>query len=221
MFDILQSQYQNMECIKTLTDNLNKRYGTLNEEPTDPIDETIAEIEELNKERHGENNIKGKIICISGSTRFKPQIVAMKKALEKYGAIVLTPEYYSHYEGVELTEKQLDVLEKVHMEKLKGCDLHVVIAESKFGIDIHNSSSINANSFTVGESVHEELIYTLDHYIGTLIVPISPMVIDIQTIEKIANHNARLIANEGYKNAVFTAQSFSNYIVLDDVKITE
>ena len=69
VFDIIQSHYQDMKSIEVLAENLNKRFGTLNEDSkeflkkegttivddeksTEPIDKAITEIEEVNKERH-------------------------------------------------------------------------------------------------------------------------------------------------------------------------
>ena len=63
----------------------------------------------------------GKIICICASTKFKDVVIQHAKEQTLMGNIVLCSHIFSH-SGDEITEKEKELLDRLHLEKIDMCD---------------------------------------------------------------------------------------------------
>ena len=68
-----------------------------------------------------------KIICLCGSSKFKPLFRQKEKELTLKGYIVLLPAIFSHYDNITLSNKQKDDLDLLHKEKIKLADSILII----------------------------------------------------------------------------------------------
>lgn len=84
-----------------------------------------------------------KIICLCGSTKFKPLFKDAETYFKSLGYVVLSCECFSHYEGIELSEKIKNKLDELHMKKIEIADVVLVINPGGY----------------IGESTRKEIMY--------------------------------------------------------------
>lgn len=84
-----------------------------------------------------------KIITVCGSLKFKEEIMNIAFQLSIKGNIVLTPLFPYREEDMKLTEEQINMLGKVHKEKIKLSDAIVIV---------------NVGNY-IGESTNSEIEY--------------------------------------------------------------
>ncbi|KKM63236.1 hypothetical protein LCGC14_1513530 [marine sediment metagenome] len=85
------------------------------------------------------------IVCLCGSTKFKPVFEKAIKEETLAGRIVVAPGFYTHYDGI-LVEPEVKVaLDKLHLAKIDLCDVVLVINPGGY----------------IGESTRNEIEYAL------------------------------------------------------------
>lgn len=68
-----------------------------------------------------------KVVCLSGSTRFRDVFLTTDRTLTLSGHIVLSCGVFSHAEGITLTEGQKADLDALHLAKIDLADAVFVI----------------------------------------------------------------------------------------------
>ena len=68
-----------------------------------------------------------KIITISGSLKFKNEILAISEKLELAGNAVIAPIYPTNKDKDAYTEEEVEILDKMHKEKIKISDAIYVV----------------------------------------------------------------------------------------------
>jgi hypothetical protein len=129
------------ECISCIEQNSIQKYVecTKSKEATGEISE--EQIKLFNKINDVINNIglgwDFKSVCICGSSKFTDLIAVIKWELEKKGILATglhyLPEWYTKFKGWDEShhgaeqEGVTDILDKVHLEKIKkyDCELHL------------------------------------------------------------------------------------------------
>jgi len=88
-------------------------------------------------------NIKPKIICLCGSTKFKDtyEKITLRETLK--GKIVLSVGCFMHYDNINITEKQKNILDELHLRKIDLADEILVLNVNKY----------------IGESTRNEIEY--------------------------------------------------------------
>lgn len=75
-----------------------------------------------------------KIITICGSLKFKSEMIAVAEKLELQENAVITPIYPTNSNKDAYTDEQVDILDKMHKEKIKISDaIYVVNAGGYIG----------------------------------------------------------------------------------------
>lgn len=90
------------------------------------------------------------IITICGSSRFKEEILKARERLTLEGYIVLSPDVFSHYDNIELTEDQKNMLISMHKSKIYLANtIYVVNKDGYIGEglkeEIEYAESLNKN----------------------------------------------------------------------------
>ena len=68
-----------------------------------------------------------KIITICGSLKFKSEMIAVAEKLELQENAVITPIYPTNSNKDAYTDEQVDILDKMHKEKIKISDAIYVV----------------------------------------------------------------------------------------------
>lgn len=68
-----------------------------------------------------------KIITICGSLKFKNEILAISEKLELAGNAVIAPIYPTNEDKDAYTEEEVEILDKMHKEKIKISDAIYVV----------------------------------------------------------------------------------------------
>ncbi|GIN61856.1 hypothetical protein J27TS8_18490 [Robertmurraya siralis] len=68
-----------------------------------------------------------KVITLCGSTKFKEQFEKTNAYLTMQGNIVISLGFFEQSEGIEITQEQVRLFEKIHYEKINISDEIVVI----------------------------------------------------------------------------------------------
>lgn len=86
------------------------------------------------------------IITLCGSTKFKPEFMAMLENLTLAGNCVFLPGYYGHDENaIPISEEVKNNLDKLHKEKIKMSDAIYVINKDGY----------------IGDSTRSEIDYAI------------------------------------------------------------
>ncbi len=93
-----------------------------------------------------------KVITICGSLKFKDEIIKIAMKMELEGDVVLTPIFPINNKD-DFTEKQLNMLGKMHKEKIKLSDAILVVNVNGY---IGNSTK---NEIEYAKSLNKEIIY--------------------------------------------------------------
>lgn len=67
------------------------------------------------------------IVCLSGSTKHKDKFFKIAKEETLKGNVVLMPCIFSKTDNVILSKDDIKTLKKVHNERIKMCDLMIVV----------------------------------------------------------------------------------------------
>lgn len=67
------------------------------------------------------------VVALTGSTKFKEDFERVAKELALKGKVVLLPVIYSHTDKIELTDKQVNMLEQENIQKMRIADELLVI----------------------------------------------------------------------------------------------
>lgn len=94
-----------------------------------------------------------KVITICGSLKFKDEIIKIAMKMELEGDVVLTPIFPINNNKDDFTEKQLNMLGKMHKEKIKLSDAILVVNVNGY---IGNSTK---NEIEYAKSLNKEIIY--------------------------------------------------------------
>ncbi len=94
-----------------------------------------------------------KIITICGSLKFKNEIIKVAMKMELEGNVVLTPIFPINDNKEDFTEEQLNMLGKMHKEKIKLSDAILVVNINGY---IGNSTK---NEIEYAKSLNKEIIY--------------------------------------------------------------
>ena len=86
---------------------------------------------------------KPKIVCLCGSTKFKDLFEKVNRAYTLDGYIVLAPGVFAHSDGIKLTDKEKESLDKLHFHKIDMADEVVILNQDNY----------------VGESTFKEICY--------------------------------------------------------------
>lgn len=78
-------------------------------------------------------------ITLCGSTKFKEQFEIVNRQLSLQGHIVYSVSFFSHADGIELTDEQKATLDKVHKEKIDNSD-------AIFVVDVHGYTGASTNT---------------------------------------------------------------------------
>lgn len=84
-----------------------------------------------------------KVVCLSGSTKFKDKFLQIASDLTMNGNIVLMPNVFGHTDNIEITTSKKEMLDDMHLRKINMSDELIVI--SVYGY--------------IGESTRKEIDY--------------------------------------------------------------
>lgn len=68
-----------------------------------------------------------KVITLCGSTKFKEQFEKANAHLTLQGNIVISLGFFEQSDGIEITQEQAELFERIHIEKINMCDEIFVI----------------------------------------------------------------------------------------------
>lgn len=88
-----------------------------------------------------------KVITLCGSTKFKEQFEKVNTYLTLQGNIVISLGFFEQSEGIELTQEQAELFEKIHYEKIN-------MSDEIFVIDVNGY---------IGNSTKKEIEYAKQH----------------------------------------------------------
>ena len=88
-----------------------------------------------------------KIITMCGSLKFQKEMMEMAEKLELEGNAVITPIYPTNENKDAYTEKEVEILDKMHKEKIKISDAIYVV---------------NVGGY-IGSSTQSEIAYATEH----------------------------------------------------------
>jgi len=88
-----------------------------------------------------------RIVCLCGSTRFRPAFEAANRHETLAGRIVLAPGVYGHADGLEPDPETKRTLDQLHFRKIALSDEILVI---------------NVGNY-IGESTRAEILYAQEH----------------------------------------------------------
>jgi hypothetical protein len=71
-------------------------------------------------------NQEYKIVCICGSSKFKDEIIRVRKKFTENGFIVLSPEVFMHA-GDEVSEQHKEKLDALHFAKIEMADFVYIV----------------------------------------------------------------------------------------------
>jgi len=77
-------------------------------------------------------DMKRKIVCLCGSTRFKKEYEKVTLEETLAGNIVLSVGCFVHSDNISITEEQKQELDKLHLDKIKMADEIIVIAPNGY-----------------------------------------------------------------------------------------
>lgn len=97
-----------------------------------------------------------KIITVCGSLKFKDEIMKISEKLELEGNCMLCPIYPTRSDKDAYTEEELEMLGKVHKEKIKISDAILVVNVDNY---IGNSTK---KEVEYAKSLNKEIIYYTD-----------------------------------------------------------
>ncbi len=97
-----------------------------------------------------------KIITICGSLKFKNDMMKIAEKLELQGNCMITPIYPTNPDKDAYTEKEADMLDKMHKEKIKLADAILVVNIDNY---IGNSTK---KEIEYAKSLNKEIIYYND-----------------------------------------------------------
>lgn len=94
-----------------------------------------------------------KIITICGSLKFKNEILAISEKLELAGNVVIAPIYPTNEDKDAYTEEEVEILDKMHKEKIKISDaIYVVNVDGYIG-------SSTKSEIEFAQKLGKEIIY--------------------------------------------------------------
>lgn len=94
-----------------------------------------------------------KIITICGSLKFKNEILAISEKLELAGNAVIAPIYPTNEDKDAYTEEEVEILDKMHKEKIKISDaIYVVNVNGYIG-------SSTKSEIEFAQKLGKEIIY--------------------------------------------------------------
>ena len=77
-------------------------------------------------------DIKGKVICLSGSNKFKEEFQKILSEFTEGGAIVLAPTIFDHTDVENLDEEQQEMLFQNHLKKIRMSDIVYIIDKDSY-----------------------------------------------------------------------------------------
>ncbi len=84
-----------------------------------------------------------KVITLCGSTKFKEEFERVNAQLTLQGHVVISLGFFEQSEGIDITEEQVKLFEKIHLKK----------------IDLSNEIYVIDVNGYIGESTRNEIIY--------------------------------------------------------------
>lgn len=90
---------------------------------------------------------KCRVITLCGSTKFQFEFLSVAQKLTLKGNVVLYPAFFSQSDNIQISDKQKEVLDKVHLKKIDLADEIIVI--NKYGY--------------IGKSTNKEIEYAKKH----------------------------------------------------------
>lgn len=87
------------------------------------------------------------VVCLCGSTRFKPHFEAANREATLKGAVVVTHGVFGHADGISIEPQQKEALDALHLRKIDMADVVWVIAPGGY----------------VGDSTRREIEYAGIH----------------------------------------------------------
>lgn len=79
------------------------------------------------------------IIALCGSTKFKEDIIRVRKELTLKGYIVLSPEVFSHFDNEVLSEDVKELLEEIHKVKIDmASEIYIINKDGYIGESVKN-----------------------------------------------------------------------------------
>lgn len=94
-----------------------------------------------------------KVITLCGSLKFKNEIIKVAMKMELEGNVILTPIFPINDNKDDFTKEQLNMLEKMHKEKIKLSDAILVVNVNGY---IGNSTK---SEIEYAKSLNKEIIY--------------------------------------------------------------
>lgn len=77
---------------------------------------------------------KPEVVCLCGSTKFKEEFIKARCNFTRNGLIVVGPEFYSHADGIELSEWEKIRLDVLHFAKIDLADwVYIVTVDGYIG----------------------------------------------------------------------------------------
>lgn len=76
--------------------------------------------------------IKPTVVCLTGSSSFKDEYIRIHKEYVLRGYIVLTPIFYSHTDGQEITKRQKERLDALYLHYINLSDILCVISPTGY-----------------------------------------------------------------------------------------
>jgi len=97
-----------------------------------------------------------KIITVCGSLRFKDEIMAITEKMELQGNCMISIIYPTNPDKDAYTDEEADLLDKIHIEKIKMSDAILVV-----NVNNYIGSSTKAE-IEVAKKLNKEIIYYTD-----------------------------------------------------------
>lgn len=97
-----------------------------------------------------------KVITICGSLKFKNEMMEIAEKYELLGNCVLTPIYPTNIDKDAYTDEEVEVLDKMHKEKIKLSDAILVVNVNSY------IGSSTKSEIEYAKSLNKEIIYYTD-----------------------------------------------------------
>ena len=97
-----------------------------------------------------------KIITVCGSLRFKKEMMDVCEKMELQGSCVLSPIYPTNPDKDAYTDKEVEVLDKMHKEKIKLSDAIMVVNVGGY------VGSSTKSEIEYAKSLGKEIMYYTD-----------------------------------------------------------
>ncbi len=97
-----------------------------------------------------------KKITVCGSLRFQKEMMEMAEKLELCGNCVITPIYPVRADKADYTDKEIEMFDKMHREKIKMSDAILVVNVA------HYIGSSTKKEIAFAQALNKEILYYTD-----------------------------------------------------------